>query len=354
MLATTRSLEGGAGVRTDAGSAQIDEPAESASGLPGSPGRPLTYFLEAYALLGISILAVIFFSVWSETSDTFLTSANIETLISGNVVVAIVALGALVPLVVYEFDLSVGAIAGISSVFVAETLGAGTDVAAAIALGVGIGLLVGTINALLVTRLGVNAVITTLGVSIVIAGVINLKTEGAAITGGIPSSFTAFGAETTLGVPRPTFALAAAVLIVYYLLVHTPFGRYLYAMGSDRSAARLVGVRTKLVLGATFLVAGALAGAAGVLQVARADGADPRIGETLTLPALAAAFLSAAAIKPGRYNVGGTLVAIFFLAVLNSGLNLAGAAPYVSSFVNGGALIIGVGLAVRLGRRQEI
>jgi ribose transport system permease protein len=72
------------------------------------------------------------------------------------------------------------------------------------------------------------------------------------------------------------------------------------------------------------------------------------------LPALAAAFLSAASVKPGRYNVGGVLVAIFFLAVLNSGLNLAGAAPYVSDYVNGAALIIGVGLALVMRRRRAV
>jgi ribose transport system permease protein len=95
-----------------------------------------------------------------------------------------------------------------------------------------------------------------------------------------------------------------------------------------------------------------ICGVAGVLQVARAGGADPAIADSLAMPALAAAFLSAAAIKPGRYNVGGVLVAVYLLAVLNSGLNLAGAPDYVSSFVNGAALIAGVGLAVRIGRNR--
>jgi ribose transport system permease protein len=138
---------------------------------------------------------------------------------------------------------------------------------------------------------------------------------------------------------------------VYYALNHTPLGRYAYAIGSNRSAARLVGIRSRLVLGGTFVASGALSGAAGVLEVARAGSADPNIGATLTLPALAAAFLSVAAIRPGRFNVGGTLVAIFFLAVLNSGLNLAGAADYVQNYVNGAALIVGVALSARLGGR---
>jgi ribose transport system permease protein len=148
-------------------------------------------------------------------------------------------------------------------------------------------------------------------------------------------------------------ALAVVAALVYYLLEHTPYGRYLYALGSNRSAARLTGIRIKMVVGTTFVIAGALCGAAGVLQVARAGGANPRLAEAILLPALAAAFLSAAAIRPGRYNVGGVLVSVYFLAVLNNGLNLAGAPEYVSNFVNGGALIVGVGVAARLGGRRE-
>lgn len=316
--------------------------------------RPLRHYLEAYAFLLLLAAAAIFFSVWPETSDTFTSPANLRTLVGSSSVVAIIALAALIPLVCYEFDLSVGAIAGLSAVFVATALSDGTSVPLAIPIGIGLGILVGAINALLITRVGVNAVITTLGMSIILTGVVNQKTGGISVTGNIPLSFSEFGSSNWLGLPKIAFVLIGIAIVVYYVLGHTPYGRYLYAFGSNREAARLVGIRTKLTLGMTFMISGALAGAAGVLQVARAGSADPKIGATFTLPALAAAFLSAAAIKPGRYNVAGTLVAIFFLAVLNSGLNLAGAAEYVTNYVNGAALIVGVGLAVRLGRRQGV
>jgi ribose transport system permease protein len=316
--------------------------------------QPLRHYLEAYAFLGLLIAAAAFFSLWPETSETFTSPANLRTLVSSNSVIAIVALAALVPLVAYEFDLSVGAIAGLSSVYVASVLASGTSVPLAIGLGIALGLLVGGINALLITRVGVNAVITTLGTSIILAGVVNQKTGGLSVTGNIPLSISEFGSSNWLGIPKIAFILALVAVLVYYVLGHTPYGRYLYAFGANRDAARLVGIRTKLTLGMTFVISGALCGAAGVLQVARAGSADPKVGETFTLPALAAAFLSAAAIKPGRYNVAGTLVAIFFLAVLNNGLNLAGSPEYVSNYVNGAALIVGVGLAVRLGRRQEV
>ena len=161
--------------------------------------RPVRHYLEAYAFLGLLVAAAIFFSLWPETSETFTSAANLRTLVSSNSVIAIVALAALVPLVCYEFDLSVGAIAGLASVFVATALAGGTSVPLAIALGIGLGLLVGCVNALLITRVGVNAVIATLGVSIILAGVVNQKTGGLSVTGDIPLGFSEFGSSNWLG-----------------------------------------------------------------------------------------------------------------------------------------------------------
>lgn len=315
--------------------------------------KSLRAYLEAYAFLGLLVGAFVFFSVWPETSRVFPTTANLQILFGSSTVVAIAALASLIPLVCNEWDLSIGATAGLTSVFAAVVLTDGTSPLLAFALAVGIGVAVGLVNAILVTRMNVNAVITTLGMSIIIAGIITLKTGGVTVAGAIPESVTDFGTLTWLGIPRSVVALAVVAAFVYYLLEHTPYGRYLYALGSNRSAARLTGIRIKMVVGTTFVIAGALCGAAGILQVARAGGANPHLGDSILLPALAAAFLSAAAIRPGRYNVGGVLVSVYFLAVLNNGLNLAGAPEYVSNFVNGGALIIGVGVAARLGGRRE-
>jgi ribose transport system permease protein len=318
-----------------------------------STQRRALELLEAYALLGLLAAVILFFSLWGKTSDIFPTSSNIQLVIGNQAVIGVVALAALIPLVAGQWDLSVGATAGVASTFMASTLSSGVAVPLAILIALGIGLLVGAANGLIVTRLRVNAVITTLGVATILAGVISQKTHGLALVSNIPASVTNFGSETWIGIPRTGFALVLVALLASYFLGHTPAGRYLSAYGSNPSAARLVGLRTKVVLASAFLASGALSALAGALQVARAGGSDPRVGDSFTLPALAAAFLSAAAIKPGRYNVAGTLVAIFFLAFLNAGLNIAGAAPYVSSYVNGVALIIGVGLAAFLGRKSR-
>lgn len=317
------------------------------------PRRTVMETVEAYALLILLIGAAVFFTLYPATADTFPTVANIRILIGNQAVIAIVALAALIPLVANQWDLSIGAVAGLVAVLTASWVSDGRAISLALIVGVLVGATVGTVNALIITRGRVNAVIATLGMSTILAGVITQKTGGMAVVGAIPASMTDFGSGNWGGVPRTAFALAAVALAVYYVLEYTPFGRYLYALGSNPAAAKLVGLRTRLVLGASFVIAGALSAAGGIIQVARAGGADPRVGDAFTLPALAAAFLSAAAVRPGKYNVGGTLTAIFFLAVINNGLNLAGAPSYMSSYINGGALILGVGLAAYLGRKRS-
>lgn len=308
--------------------------------------------LEAYALLILLVVLVIFFSLWSQTSQTFPTLGNIQILVGNQAVIGIVAIGALVPLIANEWDLSIGAVAGVSAIVTAMAMSNGYGMVLAPLAGLGVGIVVGLVNAVLVTRLGVNGVITTLGVSTVLAGVTSQITSGLAISTNIPDAVVELGLGTFLGVPKIAIALAAVVAGSWYVLELTPFGRYLYAIGSNVNAARLVGIRIPTIIAASFLTSALLSAVGGVLQVARQAGADPRVGPGFTLPALAAAFLSAAAIKPGKYNVLGTIVAIFFLAVLNNGLSLAGVPDYVSSYVNGGALIVGVGLAAYLGRMR--
>jgi ribose transport system permease protein len=316
--------------------------------------KGVRHYLGVYALVILTAAICIFFSLYPDTSESFPTSANLKAVLGNQAVIAIVALAALIPLILDEFDLSVGAIAGFSSIMTASFLSDGTPLLPAMAIGVLIGLGIGAFNGLVVTRVAVAGVITTLGTSIILRGVVTGKTEGESIVQGIPVGFAQFASDDTFGLPNTFWVMAAVAVATYYLLEHTPLGRYFYSYGSNPVAARLVGIRTRYLLFLSFAFAGLLSGVAGVLQTARAGGASPSVGDNFTLPALAAAFLSAAAIKPGKFNVGGSLVAIFFLAALNSGLNLAGAQAYVADIVNGTALIIGVAMAALLRREQVV
>lgn len=309
-------------------------------------------FLEAYALLLVLVVIALFFCFWSQTADTFPTVANLRILVASQAVIGVISLGALLPLLCNEFDLSVGNVAALSAVFVAAFLSDGGNVVVAVALAIVIGLVIGTVNALIVTRGHVSGVITTLGMSTIIAGVILQRTGGLAPASDIPASLTNFGTGLVGGIPAIFITLLAIAGIVYFVLSHTTFGRQMYAVGSNVEAAKLVGLRVDRIRGIAFVAGSVLCAIGGLLYVSRAGGASPNVGATFTLPALAAAFLSAAAVRPGRFNVWGTVIAIFFLAVLNNGLNLAGVEPYVNDYVNGGALIVGVALAAVLYRRR--
>jgi len=260
-------------------------PSESAEPpTPQGPAQPETEeirgsrwvgFIEAYALLILLALMAIFFSVLPETSETFPTTANLKILLASQAVIAIVALGALIPLVAWQFDLSVGAIAALSAVVVADVASGSTPLLIALALGLGIGLVVGLINALVVTRLSVPSFVATLGMSTVLAGVILHATGGLAQVSNIPETLTDFGVGTVLGIPSMFIALIIIAAIAFFVLEHTPFGRQLYALGSNPTAALLVGIRARSLQSLTFIIGGGLCGAAGILYVARAGGADP-------------------------------------------------------------------------------
>ena len=269
-------------------------------------------FFEAYAMLLLTAAIAVFFSVLPATSASFATLANLQLMLAGQAVTAVIAIAALIPLLAEQWDLSIGAITGMTAVFTASAMSSGTNWVVAVLIGVGLAVVIGVANGLLITRLGVNDVITTLGMSVVIAGIVNQKTGGIAVVSNLPGSVTAFGSGTFLGVPKLVYLTAAIAVVVWYFLDHSPFGRYMYALGSSPEAARLVGLRVRVLIFVAFVASALLCSLAGLMQISRSGGASPLVGPSFTLPALAAAFLSAAAIKPGRYNVWGTIVALLF------------------------------------------
>jgi ribose/xylose/arabinose/galactoside ABC-type transport system permease subunit len=146
--------------------------------------------------------------------------------------------------------------------------------------------------------------------------------------------------------------VVVATAVAWFLLTHTPYGRGLYAIGSNPRSARLVGLGVERIVIIAFVIAGGLSGVVGVLQLARAGSATADAGTNLLFPALAAAFLGATAVRPGFFNVMGTIIGVLFVAVSVSGLTLSGAAAWVSPVFNGAALLVAVGLSTYLGRRR--
>ena len=298
-------------------------------------------------------MVVAFFSAYGPSRDVFASSANAGVVTGNQAVIGLLALAALFPLISGYFDFSVGANSALCSVICASLMSS-QHAPLVVAVGVAalLGAAIGAVNGVLVARFGLNAFIVTLGMSTLLGGVIAWKTGGQTISTGISPTLTNFGSVTLFGLPRLVYLVAALALLAWYVLEQTPYGRRLYAIGANARSARLVGIRVRREVFVAFLVAGALAGVAGVLTTARTGGATADTGNGLLFPAIAAVFLGATAVRPGHFNVIGTLIGVLFLAVSVSGLTLSGAADWVDPLFNGAALIIAVGLSTWLGRAR--
>lgn len=319
----------------------------------GGGGRVMA-LVEKYALVVAFVVMMVFFTFWSKTSHTFFTSANLKNVVGNQAVIGILAMAIIIPLVCGEFDFSVGSVAGLSQVLCAGFMARlGMPWPLAVLAAIAVGALIGLSNGNTVARIGVNSLIVTLGVATVSVGVVEWYTKGQSIINGISPNLVKLGTGDWIGIPRTLYFLVVVAALVYYLLEHTPYGRYLHSIGSNSDAARLVGLRVERLVLISFVLSGALAGLAGVLLVARNGGASPQVGTVSdTLQALSAAFLGATAIKPGRFNVIGALVAIFFLAFTVTGLSLAGVANWINDVFNGAALFVAVLVSTIIGRRR--
>jgi ribose transport system permease protein len=171
--------------------------------------------------------------------------------------------------------------------------------------------------------------------------------------GPLPEKFTNIADRQPFGIPI-VFIYALVVAIgVWYVLEHTPLGRRIYAVGANRDAARLAGVRTGRYLFWTFVATGVFASLAGVLAAAKIGSVSSDLGPPYLLPAFAAAFLGTTQFKLGRFNVWGTMLALYLLATGVKGLQLAGGELWITDLFNGVALIGAVSLAVISQKRRD-
>ena len=308
---------------------------------------------ERYGLVVLLAATIVVFSLVPESASTFSTHANLINILGGEVTLCVVAIAFTLPLMVGQLDLSVASIAGLASVAATVAMSwYDAPLPVAITVALAIGLLVGVINGYLIAIVGLDSIIVTLAGMTLMAGVVQWYTNGLSINTGISSILTDFGSLLLFTVPRVTYLLAIVAALSWYLIEKTPFGRYVRMIGSNRSAARLVGLPVQLLMFIVFALTGVLAGLAGLLLTARSGGANPLDGPGLLLPALAAVYLGATTIQPGRFNIVGTVLGVFFVAVAVSGLTLCGVPPFVEQLFDGGALLLAVGLSRGLGKAR--
>ncbi len=310
--------------------------------------------LENYALPLLTVVVYVFFAFFPLSSNSFPTIANLNVILGSQAVIALIAIAALFPLISGYFDFSLGANAVMTQVMTAGFMSLlGLPLWLSIALALCLGILVGVVNGFFVTKLQMSPFVTTLGMSMLLAGLMTWFTGGKTLVSGIDPAVIKFGSTRLAGIPLVFFITLLVALIAWYFFTHTPFGRSLYAIGSNATAAKLVGLPVTKNVWWSFIVAGFIASLAGVLQLTRVGSAAASDGGTLLFPALAAVFLGATAIRPGFFNVWGTIIGAVFVSVSVSGLALSGASGWASNVFNGLALLAAVALSTYLGRRKR-
>lgn len=311
-------------------------------------------FFENYALVILTVAVFVFFAVFPESSAAFPTVNNLNVILGSQAVVALVAIAALFPLICGYFDFSLGAVAALAQVLCAGFMAnSGLPIWVAIIVPILLGGVVGTVNGFLVTRMHMSPFVTTLGMAMLLSGIALWYTGGQTIISGVDPALVRFGSSRLIGLPVVVFIVLAIAVVAWYFFTHTPYGRSLYAIGSNAASARLVGVPVDRNVWWSFVVAGFIAGAAGVMQLSRMGSASASGGNELLFPALAAVFLGATAITPGFFNVIGTIIGAVFVSISVSGLTLSGASGWASNVFNGIALLAAVGLSTYLGRRKR-
>jgi ribose transport system permease protein len=312
----------------------------------------LRQWLARYNLILVFAAIIVGFSI--ANPGVFPTSTNARTIASTNSVVALLALAAMLPLASGQFDISVGYQLGLAQGLCAGLIiKGGLPPAGAVAIVLAAGLTIGLVNGILVAYLKLSSFIATLGTGILVLGVNEVYTKDQQITGTIPASFTNLARETVLGIPLSLIYVLVVCALLWVLLEYTAWSRQVFATGGNERAAQLAGVDTRLVTLQCFVLTGLIAALAGVLSVMLLGSSSPVVGLSALLPAFAGAFLGATAIRPGRYNAIGTVIAVYLLATGITGLQQLGAPFYVEEFFNGGALLIAVSIAALVARRRR-
>jgi ribose transport system permease protein len=291
------------------------------------------------------------FVIFTLATSRFLTSQNFNNIALILAVPATMALGVLFPLIIGEFDLSLGYLLGFCMMFEAYVAQHTHNSLIVILVGPLTGLLIGLLNGYLTVFFKISSFIATLGVGIILNGGTQGLSNGQVLYQNIPKAVTTLAIRGSYFFTPATWISILFAIFLFYIFDHTPFGRHCYAIGGSQRVAHLAGIKTSQTRILAFGFCGLFVGFAANFALAQAGSASPSFGPDLLLPAYAAAFLGVTTFRPGYYNIFGTVVALVLLSVGFNGLSLLGVPFWIQPVFNGGVLIIAVLVARKEGRQ---
>jgi ribose transport system permease protein len=292
---------------------------------------------------------VVIFVVWllflSFSTRAFATPDNIATVLRQAAVIAIIAIGEHFVVLLGTMDVSLPSILTVGGVFTgALMVNAHVPVLPALGCVLVLGALLGLANGIIVTRLKINPIITTLGMMYILSGIAFVYTRGRTVYGDAlaPMDFLARG--RLLGIPAPIFIMFVLYIVFHLVLRYTRFGARVFAAGNNEKASWLAGIKTSRVKQNVFMLAGALAAFAGFMQVARQGSAAASMGDDFLFPVLTAVILGGTSLSGGKGRIFNTLISSIFLMTITNGMILLDLNIYIQKIIQGAILILALSL----------
>ena len=317
-------------------------------GLVAEPGMPRATwrdrareFLSEYGFLAFFAVWVVFLAI---TTPLFLTGENLVLVLRQASIFGIPAIGATFVLIAGELDISFGALLGLCGLAGASALTAGFPPIIGILAAVGVGLLVGIANGLLVTVTKIPSVVATLGMLTMLQGIGLVVSKGSSVFGPELDPLIYLAQGYVGPVPIPVLLSIIAYALAWVVLTRTPFGMHVYLIGDNAEAAYRTGINVDRLRLVVFALAGALTSVGALILVGRVGQAQATLGTEALFPVLTAVILGGTGLQGGRGRIQNTLLASLFLASIVNGLILLGVDPSAQSVVEGAILILAVSL----------
>ncbi|EMK3304917.1 ribose ABC transporter permease [Vibrio vulnificus] len=299
------------------------------------------WLIEQKSLIALLFLIV----VVSFLNPNFFTVDNILNILRQTSVNAIIAVGMTLVILTAGIDLSVGSVLALCGAFAASLVAMEVPVFIAVPTALLAGAALGAISGVIIAKGKVQAFIATLVTMTLLRGVTMVYTDGRPISTGFTDTadaFAWFGTGYALGIPVPVWLMVIVFAAAWYLLNHTRFGRYVYALGGNESATRLSGINIDKVKIGVYAICGLLAALAGIIVTSRLSSAQPTAGMGYELDAIAAVVLGGTSLMGGKGRIMGTLIGALIIGFLNNALNLLDVSSYYQMIAKAAVILLAV------------
>jgi ribose transport system permease protein len=319
-------------------------PTPTRSGAPRSTRRVALTIVSKYGTLFAMAIMILIFGL-AVPNGAFLSTNNLLAIVNQSALTAIIASGLTLVLVVGEMDLSIGYGASLAGIIVTGLMAhQGLPMPVAILVTIAMGAVIGAVNGTLVTKARVNAVVATLGVGTVLIGLSYGYTAGSPII-SVPTSFANLTLGRLGGIQNPIWFMLVILALLWVALNRTPLGQRMQAVGANKSAARLAGIRTDRATIAAFVIGGICAAITGILLASMLGSGTVSAGDGYLLDSFAAVFLGAATLRDGEFHIVGTFIGVLVVNVGFNGLSLFGTPTFWQFVFKGGILVLAVALS---------